>query len=265
MQTNHIRPLEISVSGLYHGSPAEYGAHCARARADRRASIYEPYSVNAPPYSVNVPPYSLNARPDSVKPPAAAAYGSANDLSLVADMARAEERAAAALYDRHGAVMYGLALRMVGEAADAEEVVLDAFAQAWREADRYDTSRGSVLGWLTTIVRTRALDTIRARGRRSKMVDAASARLDEPAAMGEPLPSPDRAAEESERAGAVSSALKSLPEQQRRAIELAFFEGLTHQEVAERLREPLGTVKTRIRLGMLKLRDMLGGLAPEPA
>ena len=161
--------------------------------------------------------------------------------------------------------MYGLALRMVGEAADAEEVVLDAFAQAWREAGRYDTSRGSVLGWLTTIVRTRALDTIRARSRRAKMVDAASVRLDEPAAMGEPMPAPDRAAEESERAGAVSSALQLLPEQQRHAIELAFFEGLTHQEVAERLREPLGTVKTRIRLGMLKLRDMLGGLAPEPA
>ncbi|MEQ1689943.1 MAG: sigma-70 family RNA polymerase sigma factor [Gemmatimonas sp.] len=197
--------------------------------------------------------------------PSLSANLTTDDLSLVVAMATGEERAAALLSDRHGAVMFGLAIRMVGEAADAEEVVLDAFAQAWREAVRYDTTRGSVLGWLTTIVRTRALDTIRARGRRARMVDAATTRLDEPAAMGEGAPLPDAAVEGAERAGAVSSALRSLPDPQRRAIELAFFEGLTHQEVAERLREPLGTVKTRIRLGMLKLRDMLGGFAPEPA
>lgn len=187
-----------------------------------------------------------------------------DDQSLVTAMARGQERAAALLYDRHGAVMYGLALRMVAEPADAEDVVLDAFAQAWRDAERFDTSRGSVLGWLTTIVRTRALDAIRARSRRAKMIESASVQLDEPAAMGEGMPSPDRAVEDTERAVAVSSALRVLPEPQRRAIELAFFEGLTHQEVADRLREPLGTVKTRIRLGMLKLRDLLGGLAPEP-
>ena len=187
-----------------------------------------------------------------------------DDFELVVAMARGEERAASDLYDRHGAVMYGLALRMVSEPADAEEVVLDAFAQAWRDAVRFDTSRGSVLGWLTTIVRTRALDAIRARGRRAKLVDTASVRLDEPAAMSQGAPAPDRAVEDSERNVAVGSALSALPEPQRRAIELAFFEGLTHQEVAERLREPLGTVKTRIRLGMLKLREMLGGLAPEP-
>lgn len=231
--------------GLYPGAFPGYVARHVVPNVDRRFSNYDPYAVNLPANATTVT--------------------GRDDMSLVQAMARGDESAAAQLYDRHGAVMYGLALRMVSEPADAEEVVLDAFAQAWRDAIRFDDERGSVLGWLTTIVRTRALDAIRARGRRAKMVESASVRLDEPAAMSAGTPSPDRAVEESERAGAVSSALQSLPEPQRRAIELAFFDGLTHQEVAERLREPLGTVKTRIRLGMLKLRDMLGDLAPEPA
>lgn len=185
------------------------------------------------------------------------------DAELVAAMARRDERAAAVLYDRHSAVMFGLALRMVGETADAEDVVLDAFSQAWRDAARYETSRGSVAGWLTTIVRTRALDMIRARGRRSRMMDNAGAQADEPVAMGTGFAAPDRHVDDVERVSAVSSALDGLPVAQRKAIELAFFEGLTHNEVADRLREPLGTVKTRIRLGMQKLRDMLGDVAPE--
>lgn len=185
------------------------------------------------------------------------------DVQLIAEMAQGDERAASMLYDRHGAVMYGLALRVVGEPADAEEVVLDAFAQAWRDAGRYESSRGSVAGWLTTITRTRALDLIRARGRRAKMTDTATATLDEPAAMGSGFAAPDVQVQETERAVAVKSALDQLPLPQRQAIELAFFEGLTHHEVADRLREPLGTVKTRIRLGMQKLRDTLVDLAPE--
>jgi len=186
-----------------------------------------------------------------------------DDLALIAAIARGDEMAASRLYDRHSAVMYGLALRMVGDATDAEDVVLDAFSQAWREAPRYDNSRGAVVGWLTMITRTRALDLIRARGRRAKLTQTVALQHDEPAAMGEGFPSPDQSLEDVDRAGAVASALQVLPEAQRRAIELAFFEGLTHPEVAERLREPLGTVKTRIRLGMQKLRDMLPGLAPE--
>lgn len=185
------------------------------------------------------------------------------DVQLIAVMAQGDERGASMLYDRHGSVLYGLALRMVGEPADAEEVVLDAFAQAWRDAARYDTSRGAVAAWLTTITRTRALDLIRARGRRVKMTDTATATLDEPAAMGSGFASPDVQVQETERAVAVKAALDQLPGAQRQVIELAFFEGLTHHEVADRLSEPLGTVKTRIRLGMQKLRDALSGLAPE--
>jgi RNA polymerase sigma-70 factor, ECF subfamily len=187
------------------------------------------------------------------------------DHDLVAAMAHGDERAATVLYDRYAAAMFGLALRVVTESADAEEVVLDAFAQAWRDAARFDGARGSVLGWLTTITRTRALDLIRARGRRAKATDAASAALDEPAAMGAGYAAPDALVQEVETSVAVQGALQQLPVPQRQVIELAFYEGLTHHEVAERLQQPLGTVKTRIRLGMLKLRESLSALAPERA
>ncbi len=186
-----------------------------------------------------------------------------SDADLVAEMARGIERAAAKLYDRHSDVMYGLALRMVGEGADAEEVVLDAFAQAWRDAARYDPTRATAAGWLTTIVRTRALDLIRARGRRAKMSEKVAAQPDESSSMGRRVPEADRSVLQAEEEDAISYALGALPMAQRKAIELAFYEGLTHHEVAERLREPLGTVKTRIRLGMQKLRDLLSDLAPE--
>jgi RNA polymerase sigma-70 factor (ECF subfamily) len=219
------------------------------------SSFQAPYSLSA----AHAPGYVLRGGTRSVSRPrfsqefrgiVQASLPAASDNDLVGAMANGDERAASALYDRHSSVMFGLASRMVGESADAEEVVIDAFGQAWRDAARYDSSRGSVAGWLTTIVRTRALDLIRARGRRTKMTDNAAAEIESPVGMSEGFPEPDRQVSDSERAGAVSSALDALPEAQRRVIELAFFEGLTHHEVSERLAEPLGTVKTRIRLGM---------------
>lgn len=240
-----VAPAPISSNVvLYPGRAHAYVPHGAMCDWSPRGEHLKLVAVNAPTMDARVP--------------------DDDDSSLVSGMAHGDEQAATTLYDRHGAVMYGLAIRMLGEPADAEEVVLDAFAQAWREAGRFEGSRGSVLGWLTTIVRSRALDAIRARGRRVKMVERAGASSDEPVAMSQALPAPDQVVDASDRAVAVGAALMALPDPQRRAIELAFFEGLTHQEVAERLREPLGTVKTRIRLGMLKLRDMLDGLAPEP-
>lgn len=180
------------------------------------------------------------------------------DAELIAAMARQDERAAAQFYDKYSAAMFGLAVRIVGEGADAEEVVLDAFTQAWNSAARYDSARGSVLGWLTTITRTRALDLVRSRGRRAKAVDAASRSMgDDPVAVAGAPASATENMELGERAAAVSSAMSVLSGQQRSAIELAFFDGLSHSEIAERLGEPLGTIKTRIRLGMQKLRDVL--------
>ncbi len=185
-----------------------------------------------------------------------------DDATLVAAMCRGDQGAAARLYDRHSGVVYGLALRMLNEAADAEEVALEAFSQAWRNATRYDASRATVVGWLTTITRTRALDAIRSRKRRDRLKAEAEG-TGEPTAMGQGFAGAAELVENADRKTAVAQALRELPDKQRHSIELAFFEGLTHPEIAERLREPLGTVKTRIRLGMLKLRDLLAGQAQE--
>ncbi|MGV3710166.1 MAG: RNA polymerase sigma factor [Gemmatimonas sp.] len=186
------------------------------------------------------------------------------DQLTVAAMARGDERAAAQLYDRYSGTMYALAIRITGDHADAEDVVLDTFTQAWDNAATYAGARGSVVAWLTTITRTRSLDCIRGRGRRVRAVDTASRKLgDDPVAVAPPAAGPAEVAETGERALAVSNAMTVLTGQQRNAIELAFFEGLSHTEIAERLGEPLGTVKTRIRLGMQKLRDVLRDISPE--
>jgi RNA polymerase sigma-70 factor, ECF subfamily len=185
------------------------------------------------------------------------------DSLLVEAMARGDEHAATALYDRVGAMVYGLALRMLGDAADAEEIVVEVFAQAWRDAARYTETRGSVIAWLTTITRTRALDHVRARRRRAAAMDRAEQQSDTVVAMGESPGTADVLVVDQERAAAVNHALTVLPDAQRRCIELAFFEGLTHHEVAMRIGEPLGTVKTRIRLGLLKLRERLTGFSRE--
>ena len=129
--------------------------------------------------------YRLWAMPSS--PP----HSSTADRDLVARAAGGDERAMAGLYDRYGQVLYAVAYRIVGERADAEEVVLDAFAQAWRDAPRFEAARGSVAGWLTMIARSRALDLVRARSRRDRITTAAaSARPDAPLAMGEVRPDP---------------------------------------------------------------------------
>ena len=160
--------------------------------------------------------------------------------------------------------MFALAVRIVGEGADAEDAMLDAFTQAWNKASTYAPDRGSVLGWLTTMTRTRALDCVRSRTRRTNAVDVASRSMgDDPVAVAAAAASPSEVVELAERADAVNSAMASLSGLQRDAIELAFFEGLTHTEIAERLREPLGTIKTRIRLGMQKLRDVLRDVPQE--
>lgn len=177
------------------------------------------------------------------------------DSELVSRMARGEDTALGDLYDRYGKTVYALALAIVREPADAEEVVVDAFGQAWRQAASYEAGRGSVGAWLATIARSRALDTVRARGRRAKAHERAA--LEPIATAG---PDPSRGVERSEARRLVSQALAALPGPQRTAIELAYFEGLSQSEIAERLAEPLGTVKTRIRAGMEKLRGLLGPL-----
>ncbi len=180
------------------------------------------------------------------------------DRALVERMAGCDERALGELYDRHGGPVYSLALAIVGEQADAEEVVADSFGQAWRTAEQFDPARGSVTAWLATITRTRALDLVRARGRRARALTRAalgnSEGLATPIAAGE---APDRGVERQEARRQVARSLAELSEPQRRVIELAYFGGLTQAEIAAELKEPLGTVKTRMRAGLEKLRGSL--------
>lgn len=179
------------------------------------------------------------------------------DSNLVLAMARGQDAAAATLYDRWSGLVLASALRVTRDRTDAEEVVVDTFTQAWRSADRYDPARGSVPAWLTTIARTRALDLVRGRGRRGRVEELAATGVELPRSMGVGPAAPDASLAARERQRAVASALSDLPGPQRQAIELAFYEGLTQSEIARQLGEPLGTVKTRVRLAMQKLREAL--------
>lgn len=181
-----------------------------------------------------------------------------SDRRLLERMARGDEQALAALYDRFSGALYGVALRIAGERADADEIVLDSFQQVWRDATRFREERGSVAAWLTMICRSRALDLVRSRVRRDRAVTRAeSAAPGDVPAMGRGPDSTSVVSDAGERGRIVAAAMEQLAAPQRQAIELAFFEGLSHSEIAERLREPLGTIKTRVRLGMQKLRDAL--------
>lgn len=182
-----------------------------------------------------------------------------SDLEVVARLVAGDERALGTLYDRHGAMAYGLASAMMHDPADAEEVVAEAFAQVWRTAAMFDAARGSVVAWVATIVRTRALDLLRSQKRRARVLETAAAMTEEGAspALSTGAPSPDRGVELSESQRLVREALDALPAAQRAVLELAYFGGMSQSEIAEELREPLGTVKTRMRSGMDKMRTAL--------
>jgi RNA polymerase sigma-70 factor (ECF subfamily) len=189
-----------------------------------------------------------------------------DDTPLIEAMMRGETTAMSQLYDRYAPAVLGLALRITREPADAEEVVVDTFAQMWRDAARFAAQRGSVGSWVATIARSRALDLLRARGRRIRLDDSAeSLAVVEPAAMGSATPSPMASLLADERSRRVQAAMATLPAAQRTALELGYFEGLSQTEIAERLDEPLGTVKTRMRLGLRRLRELLAPLGPGSA
>ena len=189
---------------------------------------------------------------DSLSQPAGNPDG---DRDIVAAVARGSGDAVAALYDRYGATVYGLALRVLGQPDLAEEVVQDVFAQVWREAARYDARRSTVAGWIVMLTRTRAIDRLRARQARPDLAAAV-----DPVDVA-PIPSADRSPETSTLAAEdtrlVRGALARLPDQFRSLIELAYYEGLTHSEIAARTGIPLGTVKTRLRIAMGTLRSAL--------
>jgi RNA polymerase sigma-70 factor (ECF subfamily) len=179
----------------------------------------------------------------------------AEHIRLAADMARGDKAALGRLYDLLGRPLYSLAYRITGDAAEAQDVVQDVFVQLWNKAADYQPSRGSYFSWAATLTRNRALDRVRMHKRRGEIIRESADDI-QPARDGDGLDSGD-ALWLREKAGAVRAALTSLPPEQRAAIELAFFSGLTQQQIAERLGDPLGTVKARIRRGLLRLRDAL--------
>ena len=173
------------------------------------------------------------------------------DDDLLQAVARGDESALAALYDRYRLILFGLILRILHDRQEAEDVLQEAFLQVWRRAKDFDRSRGRAFTWLVTIARSRALDRLRMAGSRSKLIDA-----DTELVSGDVIdPAQDMA--RSEEGAIVRQALRELPDEQRRALLLAYFEGLTQVEIAQRLGEPLGTVKTRMRSGLIKLRELL--------
>lgn len=159
------------------------------------------------------------------------------------------------LYDEAAGLVFSVALRILENRADAEEVVVDVFSQVWNCSKDWDSSRGSVTAWLILLSRSRALD--RARWRKSRT--AAESHDPNWTAVASPEQSAEYRVAVLEQQQKVRRAMECLAENQRSALEMAFFEGLTHQEIADRLGEPLGTVKSRIRVAMLKMKSFLEG------
>lgn len=187
-------------------------------------------------------------------PPTAPAAGADDDAALVRRMAAGDADALGSFYDRWAAAVQAVTLAIVHERSEAEDVVEETFWQAWRQASRYDAGRGTVSAWLLTIARSRAMDRARVLVRRRETS------VDEAGTMEAHAPDPAEQAAAAERRAAVADALGALPEPQREVIEMAYFGGLSQSEIAACTGQPLGTVKTRARLAMQKLRERLAAL-----
>jgi RNA polymerase sigma-70 factor (ECF subfamily) len=171
------------------------------------------------------------------------------DVALLARIVARDERALGELYDRHSRLLFGLLLRILRQRGDAEEVLQEVFVQTWTRADTYSPTLGSPAGWLIGIARNRAIDRLRTAGARLRAVEQA----DPPP----PIETPETSASISEKQREVQRALGSLPPEQRELITGAYFDGMSQSELAERFNLPLGTVKTRVRTGLLTLRGLL--------
>ncbi len=177
------------------------------------------------------------------------------DHELLARVAQNESWALAELYDRYARLVYSIALRMLRDNGLAEEVVQDVFTRAWRHAEEYSPERGMVSTWLASIARHRCLDELR----RQRVRPQTQSVEEEPLIDLPGTDDPEEAAFDAIESARVHKALAQIPTEQRVTIELAYFEGMTEQEIATRTQTALGTVKTRIRLGMQKLKELLKG------
>ena len=180
---------------------------------------------------------------------AAAFKGTPDDAELMRRIAARDEAALAAIYDRHSGVVYSLLRRMLRDSSDAEDILQDVFFHLWKIAGRYDGERGSLRGWLLTIARNRAISLIRQR----KPMESEEEIESRPALQARAQIS----AAASEVAFSVSKALQNLSADQNKLFEMAFYEGMTHSEIAERTGQPLGTIKTRLRTALTTIREAL--------
>ena len=171
---------------------------------------------------------------------------------LIRLVANQDREAFNRLYDRCSSLVFTLAMRMLRVQSDAEDVLQEVFVQVWRQAANYNQERGTPEAWIINIARSRAIDRLRAIRRRER-----SFVLTEDPARAESAENVENSAAQSEAKLTMNSALANLPEAQRRVLELAYFDGLSQSEIADRLKEPLGTVKTRMRSGLQRLRDLL--------
>ena len=223
-----VRPLSLgAAAGTLAG---------AAGQGIRRVALDPPRSSRLAVHDVLVPPGA--------------------DLELVRRMAAGDESALGTLYDRYSPLLHAVALRIVGDPDDAEEVLEDAFWQAWRQAGRYEQARGGLSTWLVMIARSRAVDRVRARRRvrEERWEEMPPATVE---TQGDPAASPFDHAESDELRRMVGRAVATLPPEQRQTVELAYFRGMSQTEIAEATGQPLGTVKTRARLALQKLRDAL--------
>lgn len=178
------------------------------------------------------------------------------DPTLLARVVKGDQQAFSQLYDYSSTLLFTLAVRMLGNREEAAELLQDVYLEVWRKVSRYDVERGTPIAWLITLTKSRAIDRLRARASRgyraTNSLEGGMA-----AQVVDPAPSPLETQADQELRTAIGSAVAGLPQSQQQAIELAYYEGLSHTEIATRLNQPLGTVKTRIKLGMSKLRDGL--------
>jgi RNA polymerase sigma factor (sigma-70 family) len=179
----------------------------------------------------------------------------ADEIALVAKIAQQDQAALSALYDRYARVLYSVAYKSLNSVEESEEVVLDVFAQVWRIADRYDATKARVDTWLFMITRSRVIDRLRRKQRvpQSTSISEPETEIQIP----DPGVDPVEAAVISERRTQVMAALQAIPPEQRQVIELAYYQGLSQSEIATQTGLSLGTVKTRIRLGLNKLKGTL--------
>ena len=174
-------------------------------------------------------------------------------LHLIQQVAKQDRDAFSQLYDRFSTLVFTLAMRMLKARSDAEDLLQEVFVQVWRQAQNYSAERGSPEAWIINIARSRAIDKIRSIRRMQK-----SFVLTDDPARAESPENVESSEAESETRLTMNSALANLPDPQRKVLELAYFDGLTQNEIAGQLAEPLGTVKTRMRSGIQKLREILG-------